>query len=143
LNDFVNVINSHFICKNELIIEEKIILKLKNYLLPCKSSSSSSSYMLNYVRMFSNLNELAMNIYNLLDDIFSLMNTSHSGYLTIDEIEKVIQKINKNLNTNYDSNVFQNINNYNNNNNNNIGNIGFKEFKNYFARVFNLKIDLF
>ena len=97
--------------------------------------------MLNYVRMFSNLNESAMNIYNLLDDIFSLMNTSHTGYLTIDEIEKVIQKINKNLNTNYDSIVFQNIN--NNNNNKNIGNIGFKEFKNYFAHVFNLKIDLF
>ena len=75
----------------------------------------------------------ARNAYNLLDDIFKLIDINHDGTINKKEANKIIKYMNSILGTNYSSELITKM------DKNEDGKIDINDFKNEFRVAFNLK----
>ena len=74
------------------------MIELKDYLLPCDEELN----LANYSEMFGNKIKHSMREhYQFIDEIFSLSDINKDGYISISELEKVIEKMNLMLGTKY------------------------------------------
>ncbi len=89
IKDWSNVISDFLKKEKHLDLEAKHLVVLKDYLVQCDETKQLANYALMFEKSIKSSNR---HIYQYLNDIFSLIDTDHNGYVGVLEAKKVIEQ---------------------------------------------------
>lgn len=121
---------SKFLRSKQFHVKEKHLIELKDYLLPCDDKLDSAKYLQMFEKSINSSNK---NVYQLLDNIFSIIDIDHDGTITHSEAKKIISFMNLSLNTSYTTDFLKVM------DKNKDGKIDVNEFRDSFADAFGFK----
>lgn len=135
IKDWSNVISDFLKKEKHLDLEAKHLVTLKDYLVQCDETKQLANYALMFEKSIKSSNR---HIYQYLNDIFSLIDTDHNGYVGVLEAKKVIEQMNLMLGTHYTTDFMLSMDNHKLNGHDE-SLIDINEFKEAFNKAFNLK----
>jgi Ca2+-binding EF-hand superfamily protein len=133
LNIWSQIISEHINNNMSIYIEPAHLITLKDYLCPCDEQQKTAQYE----KMFGNKrehNDADQEIFELLEQIFNLIDINQDGFISQSEAQRAIEKINSVTGKSYSTDFISHM------DTNQDNRIDVDEFKRGFSRAFNLKI---